>query len=270
MPSSIFQNNEIPIRALEIRTKRDGDHFHLTLVSKMEVDQVKDKKSIDDLLIKARKDLKISGKISQNNHSSTSSNTSLHFISLGMGKANAHQSTTYFAVLLWPELLKYRRGLKLSTDDYHPHITLGFHPSDVHGVNKSMSSLLPSTNPSNHLDDQNALQILKRFSTKHHSDIVLNALDILLDAISNGKSEDNFKCRVLSFRMNLFGSKSRFADCLQDSLSILKMDPFNVPALASQAICMISMKPARPLLSHYLFYYVSKWSIHRYVPCSNE
>jgi len=249
-----IESTEIHARSLKNRAERDGEHFHLTVLSKAEVNSLKGTKSVDSLISKARKELKLRAET----ESASAGVAEPPLLSLGVGKGNASKSTAHFCVILWPELLKYRRSLKLSNAKFHPHITLGFHPQDVHGdsANKSMASVLPST--ARALDGRRTLRILRRFSTKNDAQIILDALDLVLAAAADGKSARNLLCRALSFRMNLLGSKSRFAECLKDSLEILKMDPFHSPALISQAICLLSMKPSRPLEAAETFRFAQK------------
>eukprot|EP01084_Bolivina_argentea_P148961 260315_1 len=233
----------IPQHFIKNRTKRDGNHFHLTLLTQDEMKKVisdlsfnsKDKK-IDYIISKANKDLKLT---------STSKKNMIHLLSFGIGKANAHKSTTYYCIILWPETLRFRRNLKLSNNTFYPHITIGFAPNDLHNVNKSISTRLPTQNDNeNSLNCIQLFEIVKRYSIKKDTPIVLEILELLISELMSNHNKEML-CQILLYRTTVFGSKSQFNDCLNDSLHILKFDPFNVPALISKGIALISMK--RPL-----------------------
>lgn len=72
--------------------------------------------------------------------SSVDTKPSVPFYDLGMGKLHLHKSVAYFRVLVWPEVHRVRKVLKVSAassgpDPFWPHVTIGFDPSDVHGRN---------------------------------------------------------------------------------------------------------------------------------------
>eukprot|EP01083_Nonionella_stella_P125120 378323_1 len=234
-----IQNAQIPTHCIGNRKKRDGASFHLTLLTQTEVKSItttnaKSKKeiTIDYIVSKANKDLQL-------NHTTNH----LHLFNMGIGKANAQKSTCYYAILLWPETLRFRRNVSLSNAQFHPHITLGFNPHDIHKADKSLSTLLPTQNTV--YDNYGALfQLTQRFSIKKDTQIILNALEILISHL-NPDAHKLLLIQVLSYRANVFGHKSRFTECLNDTLLILTMDPYHVPALISQGIAFLAMK--RPL-----------------------
>jgi hypothetical protein len=58
----------------------------------------------------------------------------------GLGRVIQKAKTTYFVVATSVEADNYRQKLGLTKKDFH--VTLGFNPSDIYGVNKGLSSLI--------------------------------------------------------------------------------------------------------------------------------
>ena len=59
---------------------------------------------------------------------------------LGLGRVSSKDKTTFFVVSHSPQAQKYRQSLTLKNKDFH--VTLGFNPSDIYGVNKGKGSLI--------------------------------------------------------------------------------------------------------------------------------
>ena len=215
-------------------------------------------KQVDYIISKANKDLKLkSDKANRSNIDTKENMFNSYLYNLGIGKTNAQKSTAFYCVILWPETLKFRRNVKLSHNAFYPHITLGFAPNDIHDVNKGYDTILPikhdTPSPQKTSNDYIELfNIIQRFSIKKDSDIALPILESLIAELMDlSTKQSEYKeilCNLLSYRANIFGQKSRFNECLNDSLEILKMDQFYVPALISQSMALLSMK--RPLLSY--------------------
>lgn len=66
----------------------------------------------------------------------TSLSVSLH----GLARVSLDNKTTYFVVAQSLQAKSYRQSLVLTTKDFH--VTLGFNPSDIYGVNKGIESLI--------------------------------------------------------------------------------------------------------------------------------
>lgn len=58
----------------------------------------------------------------------------------GLGRVKQDNKATYFVVAQSPEAASYRQKLALTPKDFH--VTLGFNPSDIYGVDKSVKSLI--------------------------------------------------------------------------------------------------------------------------------
>ncbi|PKI18062.1 hypothetical protein [Colwellia sp. 12G3] len=58
----------------------------------------------------------------------------------GLGRVRQDDKTSYFVVAQSSQATSYRQGLVLSNKDFH--VTLGFNPSDIYGVNKGIGSLI--------------------------------------------------------------------------------------------------------------------------------
>ena len=58
----------------------------------------------------------------------------------GLGRVSLKDKTTYFVVAQSPQAAIYRQNLMLTDKDFH--VTLGFYPSDIYGVNKGLATLI--------------------------------------------------------------------------------------------------------------------------------
>jgi hypothetical protein len=58
----------------------------------------------------------------------------------GLGRVSIKDKTTYFVVAQSQQATAYRQSFLLANKDFH--VTLGFYPSDIYGVNKGVESLI--------------------------------------------------------------------------------------------------------------------------------
>jgi hypothetical protein len=56
---------------------------------------------------------------------------------LGIGKVQKKGATVFYLAVKSADTMKFREQLGLDNAHFTPHITLGFEPEDVHGVDKS-------------------------------------------------------------------------------------------------------------------------------------
>ena len=99
-------------RYRQYQSERDHQTFHMTLINPYEYQSV-------------TKEIDIGTKLS---------------VSLrGLGRVNIKDKTTYFVVAQSPQATSYRQNLLLTDKDFH--VTLGFYPSDIYGVNKDVTTL---------------------------------------------------------------------------------------------------------------------------------
>lgn len=100
-------------RYRQYQSERDHQTFHMTLINPYEYQSV-------------TKEIAIGTKLS---------------VSLrGLGRVNIKDKTTYFVVAQSPQATSYRQNLLLTDKDFH--VTLGFYPSDIYGVNKGVATLI--------------------------------------------------------------------------------------------------------------------------------
>ncbi len=100
-------------RYRQYQSERDLHTFHMTLINPYEYQSVKKDVAIGTIL-----------------------SVSLS----GLGRVNIKDKTTYFVVAQSSQATKYRQNLLLSDKDFH--VTLGFYPSDIYGVNKGITTLI--------------------------------------------------------------------------------------------------------------------------------
>lgn len=65
-------------------------------------------------------------------------------MALGLGRVAHEDTVAVFVVLEWPAANALRVSLGLPPQDFH--VTLGFSRTDVHGVRKDKSTLVPRRN----------------------------------------------------------------------------------------------------------------------------
>ena len=115
------------------RRKRDGDHYHITLISKKEVATAQ--KILDMDGIKKSLQNFVSEYLSEY------TNLGKDWFSFGVGQVSNGKSQTFFDICLYPRAVALRRRLGLSAE-YGFHITIGFTNADVHSKNKSFQHLI--------------------------------------------------------------------------------------------------------------------------------
>ncbi len=96
------------------QARRDLQSFHVTLVNPFELKEIDREKALDA--------------------------APCEFEWLGLGSVKKASAESYFVVLESSLAQNYRATLGLKTKDFH--VTVGFEPSDIYGVNKGRSTLL--------------------------------------------------------------------------------------------------------------------------------
>lgn len=95
---------------------RDGaGRYHMTVIAPHELEQLEAKRLFP------QKDL---------------AGTALALEILGIGCSQQNGAVAYYLVVDSPDAIKLRTKLGLDNTHFHPHITLGFDPKDIHGVDK--------------------------------------------------------------------------------------------------------------------------------------
>ncbi|KGJ92721.1 hypothetical protein [Colwellia psychrerythraea] len=100
-------------RYRQYQSERDLHTFHMTLINPYEYQSVTKDVAIGTIL-----------------------SVSLR----GLGRVSRKDKTTYFVVAQSSLATKYRQNLRLPDKDFH--VTLGFYPSDIYGVNKGVTTLI--------------------------------------------------------------------------------------------------------------------------------
>lgn len=107
-----------------LQVARDHQLFHLTILSPREY-QLADKAIMKKLLGSA------------SNHSFSSQ---LNVTLFGLGKVVQDDNTAFYVIAQSADAQLIRQRFILPTKDFH--ITLGFNPSDIYGVDKGLSTLI--------------------------------------------------------------------------------------------------------------------------------
>ena len=107
-----------------LQAARDKQLFHLTVLSPHEY-QLADKGIISELLA------------TDGSHSLLNK---INVTLFGLGKVAKKNKTTFFVVVQSADAQLIRQRFILSAKDFH--ITLGFNPSDIYGIEKGLSTLV--------------------------------------------------------------------------------------------------------------------------------
>lgn len=114
----------VPIEYQLQRTSRDMDGYHITLISRREMDDMKPKFEDASYGKAFLADLKAI----ENN-----------WTVLGLGKYTKTDNEAYFIVIDWPSGQEFLKKRGLPSKDFH--ITLGFKSQDIHDVAKDESTI---------------------------------------------------------------------------------------------------------------------------------
>lgn len=107
-----------------LQAARDHQLFHLTLLSPKEY-QLADKAIIKKILSPA---------------ANSSLSSQLNVTLFGLGKVTQDDNNTFFVIAQSADAQLIRQRFILPAKDFH--ITLGFNPSDIYGVDKGISTLI--------------------------------------------------------------------------------------------------------------------------------
>ena len=167
----------------ENRRKRDGDGYHMTLISKNEIAQAQEFLAIDGI--------KVSLLEFVSEYINESTVYAHNWFSFGVGEIYGNTAQAYFDICLYPRALALRRRLGLSTK-YGFHITIGFINADVHKRYKSFQ----------HLMNMDSLQ---NSSTHHTIPELLQAAKYLLqhEIDKNDKSRDGLNDEGIKGLLNV-------------------------------------------------------------------
>ena len=118
--------DSVPKTFFDNREKRDGEQFHMTVIGKRQLCDLKSKEiSVEDILTAVR-DVNLNS-----------------FVDVGLGKARDEEGNCSWFVIVSFEGI--RSALRPFLNDSKPvnfHITLAFNPVDVHSTSKDLNSLI--------------------------------------------------------------------------------------------------------------------------------
>ncbi|MCW8876079.1 MAG: 2'-5' RNA ligase family protein [Kangiellaceae bacterium] len=111
-----FEPSEKIERLKHFRKERDGDSYHLTIINPFELESVE-------------------GRALEICEFETNDITFL-----GLGTTQKEGSIAYYVVSSSNDIRAFREGLGLPPSDLH--VTLGFYPADIHGVDKGERTII--------------------------------------------------------------------------------------------------------------------------------
>lgn len=157
---------EVPESAKENRLERDGENYHITILTKSEYQMDLEKLEI----LKQKYDWS-------------------KFAILGIGEVTRQESRSFYHVVWYPVAQKVRELLNLPAKDFH--ITLGFEHSDIHGISKDLNTLI-SLNP----DLIDSLQSVHPDLTAEQSHQAIGLLYNYSDKYSNSIDNDKLRMKI--------------------------------------------------------------------------
>jgi len=180
---------------------RDAGIHHITLIFKKELEVSKNilKTLVDDL-----KSVKGWDKI----------------IIVGLGQV---KNQVYYYVVLWPAGNAFREKLGLKPKNFH--ITVGFKESDIHGVDKGLTTLIPSTVKPECIPLINDVMSVKL--NRHSQTELIAILNLIHDVLHETLTLDELMM-LFTVRSKLYYMTEQFQLSLDDCLSIHSMDPTNL------------------------------------------
>lgn len=119
------------------REQRDGEHHHITLVNKKELESIVEKLKIEDSVKYSSINFK---HIASTLMKDISNQVKNDWIEKGLGKLVDQDNEAFFVVVSWESLNNWRKARGLAPRDFH--ITLGFKTADIHDKPKDESSLI--------------------------------------------------------------------------------------------------------------------------------
>jgi atypical dual specificity phosphatase len=196
-------SSEIPQEYINNRVKRDGEHHHITLIQKNELES---KVMID--LLETIKTCKYYSKM----------------FNIGIGRATKGNEEVYYQIIYWPIGNEIRRELNLPPKDFH--VTLGFKNKDIHGINKGYSTLIPRYINLTLLDSSETF--FMAFDYKDHkSDKVKYEFLELLDVFNFPSLDERQKCILLDTRIKIYSKLKDYDNCLSNSMILKKHNPYD-------------------------------------------
>ena len=124
------------------RVARDGEEAHMTVINSKElstiVKEIKERNKEENKYNGTTKE--IESAIKKDILHKAKQNFDSNLENKGLGKASKDNSEAYFMVISWDAGNNIRKEFGLDPKDFH--ITVGFNPSDVHGMSKGISSLI--------------------------------------------------------------------------------------------------------------------------------
>ena len=200
----------VPPHTRQSRVDRDGEHHHITLVPKAELQGLSiDEKTLEDLALTP-------------------------LLPLGIGTARSAQ----YVVLLWPAAQAYRAKLNLPPADLH--ITLGFDKHDTHDVSKGALQLL-SVDVQPRLPRQWPEVVAVARDALHLGDQeqALTALERLIDE-AHSASAPEAEAELLCIRGGLFGGMRRLSEALADAQAATATAAYLPGAWLLCAVCSLA------------------------------
>jgi hypothetical protein len=235
------------------RRKRDGEHFHVTLLTKAELQRACDHLSScpdDGELASQFKALGLqtiqddAADVARSIAALLASkpNGLSSWVPIGRGRTKDGSAEATFIALLWPSYASLRRVLGLEAHDLH--ITLGFFGHDVHGKPKGVSSLVDGVPTAESLpillSEATALLEAGR-GTDMDSDGIEQLVEVaLLGAVSHG--DESTEIASLRALCELHGRMKRGDRLFSSAERLLELDPYDETGTRSRAYALVMLK----------------------------
>jgi atypical dual specificity phosphatase len=234
---------QVPAAFQRNRAKRDGDQYHITVLSKDDV-----RASIKDRSYAAF-------------FESIAPFAVDDWVDLGLGKAIDRNTNdkAYYKVLHWPGGAAVRHLLQLPAIDFH--ITVGFNVHDVHGVCKDQSTLLynaaDDTNATDSLDID-VTHLKKRVAAcKEKQDFtsILHELSTCIDRASEAALSVSNHTLLLALCAYVHEKLGNTAECIAHADKAIALQPTNSIGYTRKATALMQRKQyqqAAQVLQHAL------------------
>jgi protein-tyrosine phosphatase/predicted kinase/tetratricopeptide (TPR) repeat protein len=247
------------------RRERDGDHFHVTLLTKADLQRACESLRMNSISDELVANLHATGMEQPDPESTVEvsrcfaslvEQTSIglsSWVDVGEGRAKDESGEAVFRVVLWPAAAAARRAFGLSPQDFH--ISLGFRNHDVHGKSKGLVSLTSGA-PSLASIGRLTEEAERLMEAGRGSDIDSQNVEALADAALLGATahdDNDGEAKALRILCQLHGRMKQAERILPCAERLLELDPNDEAGSRSRAFALFMLKhfeDALPAFKH--------------------
>lgn len=225
----------VPGSWVQQREKRDGAQHHLTLLSKVDLQQLSQRMADGaswcqevppdaDMTGIAKAAAALLGKMS----------CTWDWVDVGTGSCKDATGEASFRVVLWPAAAAWRERLELPPKDFH--ITLGFHDADVHSKSKGVASLRSPEVASL----PQLLQLAQRLIPDLES--FGPSIEQMLETVQQGEMDVEMQVQALRLWCTYHGRQKQPQQVLLHADQLLELSGNDAVAMRSRGLALVMLQ----------------------------